>query len=158
MIQKITPFLWFDNQAEEAAKFYVSVFNNSSIKKIIKFLAGSPGEKGTVMTVAFTLEGQEFTSLNGGPDFQFSQAISFVVNCNSQEEVDHYWSKLSEGGEIQACGWLKDKYGVAWQITPVKMIEMINDPDHEKAQRAFSAMLQMKKLDIAQLERAYNNL
>lgn len=158
MIQKITPFLWFDGQAEEAAKFYVSVFNNSSIKKVTHFLAGSPGEEGSVMTVAFKLEGQEFTALNGGPDFQFSQAISFVINCNSQEEVDHYWSKLSEGGEIQACGWLKDKYGLAWQITPVKLIEMINDPDREKAQRAFSAMLQMKKLDIALLESAYYNI
>lgn len=158
MIQKITPFLWFDGQAEEAANFYVSVFKNSSIKKITNFLAGSPGEEGTVMTVEFTLEGHEFTALNGGPEFQFSQAISFVVNCTSQEEVDHYWSKLSEGGEIQACGWLIDKYGLAWQITPVKLIEMINDPDREKAQRAFSAMLNMTKLDIAQLESAYNNV
>ena len=108
------------------------------------------------MTVAFTLEGLEFTALNGGPDFQFSQAISFVVNCNSQEEVDHYWEKLSQGGEIQQCGWLKDKYGLAWQITPVRMIEMLNDPDPEKSQRAFSAMLQMTKLDIAQLEKAYS--
>ncbi len=158
MTQKITPFLWFDNQAEEAANFYVSVFKNSSIKKVTNFLAGSPGEEGTVMTVAFTLEGQEFTALNGGPDFEFSQAISFVINCDSQEEVDFYWSKLSEGGEIQACGWLKDKYGLAWQITPVKLIEMINDPDPDKSQRVFSAMLQMKKLDIFALEKAYNNM
>ena len=158
MIQKITPFFWFDGQAEEAANYYVSIFKNSSVTKVTNYLGGSPGDEGTVMTVAFTLEGQEFTALNGGPDFQFSQAISFVINCNSQEEVDYYWTKLSEGGEIQACGWLKDKYGVAWQITPVKLIEMINDPDRQKAQRAFSAMLQMEKLDIAQLERAYNNI
>jgi len=157
MIQKITPFLWFDNQAEEAANFYVSLFRNSSVKKVINFKAGSPGQEGTVMTVSFNIEGQEFTALNGGPAFQFSQAISFVINCTFQEEVDHYWSKLSEGGEIQECGWLKDKYGVAWQIVPTKMIDMINDPDPEKSQRVFSAMLQMKKLDIAELERAYNN-
>jgi predicted 3-demethylubiquinone-9 3-methyltransferase (glyoxalase superfamily) len=156
MIQKITPFLWFDTQAEEAANFYVSVFKNSEIKKVTRFLEGSPGKEGTVMTVAFTLEGVEFTAINGGPDFQFSQAISFVVNCNTQDEIDYYWSKLSEGGEIQACGWLKDKYGLAWQITPVKLIEMINDSDPSKAQKAFSAMLQMTKLDISELERAYN--
>ena len=109
------------------------------------------------MTVSFTIEGEEFTALNGGPEYKFSQAISFVVNCTSQEEVDYYWDKLSQGGEIQACGWLLDKYGVAWQITPIKMIEMMNDPDTEKGQRVFSAMLQMKKLDIKELEKAYES-
>lgn len=156
-MQKITPFLWFDNQAEEAASYYVSVFRNSAIKKIARYKSGSPGQEGTVMTVSFTIEGEEFTALNGGPEYKFSQAISFVVNCTSQEEVDYYWDKLSQGGEIQACGWLLDKYGVAWQITPIKMIEMMNDPDTEKGQRVFSAMLQMKKLDIKELEKAYES-
>jgi predicted 3-demethylubiquinone-9 3-methyltransferase (glyoxalase superfamily) len=157
-MQKITPFLWFNGQAEEAANFYVSVFKNSAITKVVKYKTGSPSPmpEGSLMTISFTIEGVEFTALNGGPEFQFSQATSFVVNCNSQEEVDYYWDKLSEGGETQACGWLKDKYGLAWQITPVKMIEMIADPDPEKGQRVFSAMLQMTKLDLPTLEKAYN--
>jgi predicted 3-demethylubiquinone-9 3-methyltransferase (glyoxalase superfamily) len=157
-MQNITPFLWFNGQAEEAANYYVSIFKNSAIKKVLKYKSGSPSPmpEGSVLTVSFTLDGVEFTALNGGPEFQFSQATSFVINCNSQEEVDYYWDKLSQGGEIQDCGWLKDKYGVSWQVTPVKLLEMIGDPDPDKSQRVFSAMLQMQKLDLTTLERAYN--
>jgi predicted 3-demethylubiquinone-9 3-methyltransferase (glyoxalase superfamily) len=157
-MQNITPFLWFNGQSEEAANYYVSIFKNSAIKKVLKYKSGSPSPmpEGSVLTVSFTLDGVEFTALNGGPEFQFSQATSFVINCNSQEEVDYYWDKLSQGGEIQDCGWLKDKYGVSWQVTPVKLLEMIGDPDPDKSQRVFSAMLQMQKLDPTTLERAYN--
>jgi len=160
VIQKITPFLWFDNQAEEAVRFYTSIFKNSKIESVIRYTeeaaeaSGRP--KDTVMTVAFQLEGQEFVALNGGPHFKFNEAISFVVNCGSQGEVDYYWEKLSEAGDAKAqqCGWLKDKYGVSWQIVPTVMIELLTDPDPTKSRRAMRAMLQMKKIDIETLKRA----
>jgi predicted 3-demethylubiquinone-9 3-methyltransferase (glyoxalase superfamily) len=155
-MQKITPFLWFNNQAEEAMNFYVSVFNNSKIVSITRFGETGPGAKGTVMTAKFLIEGQEFVALNGGPVFTFSPAISFVVNCGTQEEVDKLWEKLSEGGEKQQCGWLKDKFGVSWQIVPVVLIEMLNDADPVKSQRVMKAMLQMGKIDIKKLKQAYN--
>jgi predicted 3-demethylubiquinone-9 3-methyltransferase (glyoxalase superfamily) len=160
-IQKITPCLWFDEQAEEAAKFYTTIFNHSKIVSMTRY--GEAGHEvhgrpaGTVMTVAFELDGHAFTALNGGPVFKFNEAISFQVSCETQEEVDYYWEKLSEGGDEQAqqCGWLKDKYGVSWQVIPTALLEMLNDPDSEKAQRAMEAMLQMQKIDIAKLKRAY---
>ncbi len=159
-IQKITPCLWFDDHAEEAAKFYTAIFKNSQIVRITRY--GEAGHEvhgraaGTVMTVAFELDGHAFTALNGGPVFTFNEAISFQVSCETQEEVDYYWEKLSEGGDAKAqCGWLKDKYGVSWQVVPIALLEMLSDPDAEKAQRAMEAMLQMKKIDIAQLRRAY---
>jgi len=154
-MQKITPFLWFNNQAEEATKFYISVFRNSKMVSITRYGDVGPGPKGTVMTTKFQIGGQEFAALNGGPQFTFSQAISFVVNCRTQEEVDEFWEKLSDGGEKQQCGWLKDKYGVSWQIVPVVMIEMLNDPDPEKSQRVMKAMLLMDKIDIKILKQAY---
>jgi predicted 3-demethylubiquinone-9 3-methyltransferase (glyoxalase superfamily) len=153
-MQKISPFLWFDTQAEEAARFYVSIFKNSSIDKIARYGDAGPGPKGSVMIVSFTLEGQKFTALNGGPNFTFTEAISFVVDCKSQAEVDTLWDKLSAGGQTQACGWLKDKYGLSWQITPTVLIELLNDPDPAKAKRVMEAMLQMVKIDIAELQRA----
>lgn len=152
---KITPFFWFDNQAEEAARFYTSVFKNSKIVDVTRYGPGMPLPEGSVMTVDFELDGQQFTALNGGPEFQFTEAISFVVHCKSQEEVDHYWEKLTEGGEEQMCGWLKDRYGVVWQIVPDALTEMLNDPDAEKAQRVTEAMLQMQKIEIPVLRRAY---
>ncbi len=159
--QKITPGLWFDDQAEEAAEFYAAIFGNSRIVSITRY--GEAGREvhgkaaGTVMTVAFELDGQAFTALNGGPLFKFNEAISFQVNCETQEEVDYYWEKLSEGGDktAQQCGWLKDKYGVSWQVVPTVLPEMISDPDAAKAGRAMEAMLQMKKIDIDELKRAY---
>jgi predicted 3-demethylubiquinone-9 3-methyltransferase (glyoxalase superfamily) len=154
-MQKITPFLWFDNQAEEAAEFYTSIFGNSKIVQVSRYGDAGPGPKGSVMVVAFELEGQEFTALNGGPLFKFNEAISFVVDCKSQEEVDHLWAKLSDGGEEGMCGWLKDKYGVSWQIVPTALVEMLNDPDPEKAKRVTQAMLKMKKIDIQALKQAY---
>jgi predicted 3-demethylubiquinone-9 3-methyltransferase (glyoxalase superfamily) len=154
--QKITPFLWFDTQAEEAARFYTSIFKDSKLREITRYPEGSPGPVGTVMTISFELEGQEFTALNGGPEFKFSLATSFVVHCDSQEEVDYYWEKLSEGGEKSWCGWLKDKFGLSWQITPDALTEMYVKGDPEKAQRAMKAMMQMQKLDIAVLKRAYD--
>ena len=158
-MQKITPFLWFDDKAEEAVNFYVSIFKNSKITGITRYgeagseVAGRP--KGTIMTIAFQLEGQEFVALNGGPVFTFSPAISFVVNCETQEEVDKLWEKLSEGGEIEQCGWLRDKYGVSWQIVPTILGEMLQDKNAEKSERVMKAMLQMKKIDIKGLEQAY---
>lgn len=152
---KITPFFWFDNQAEEAARFYTSVFKNSKIVDVTRYGPGMPLPEGSVMTVDFELDGQQFTALNGGPEFQFTEAISFVVHCKSQEEVDHYWETLTEGGEEQMCGWLKDRYGVVWQIVPDALTEMLNDPDPEKAQRVTEAMLQMQKIEIPVLRRAY---
>jgi predicted 3-demethylubiquinone-9 3-methyltransferase (glyoxalase superfamily) len=158
---KITPNLWFDKQAEEAAKFYVSVFKHSSILRTTYYTkAGQEIHKmpeGTVMTVEFEIEGQQFTGLNGGPIFNFNEAISFIVNCEDQKEVDYYWDKLTEGGDpkAQVCGWLKDKYGVSWQIVPTILAEMMHDDNTEKAQRAMNAMLQMKKLDIQQLQDAF---
>jgi predicted 3-demethylubiquinone-9 3-methyltransferase (glyoxalase superfamily) len=159
-IQKITPCLWFDNEAEDAARFYVSIFHNSAIGNVTRYgkeefaVHGRP--EGSVMTVSFSLEDQEFTALNGGPHFKFSEAISFVVRCETQNEVDHYWDKLSEGADegTQQCGWLKDKYGVSWQIVPTALFELIGDADARKSQRVMQAMLQMKKLDVATLRRA----
>ncbi len=156
-MQKITPFLWFDHQAEEAAKFYVSLFKNSKILSVTRYGEAGPGPQGTVMTVTFLLDGQEFTALNGGPVFKFTEAISFVANCNTQEEVDELWDKLSMGGEGGQCGWLRDRYGLSWQVVPITLEEMLTDPDPEKAQRVMRAMLQMKKIDIKGLKRAYEN-
>ena len=161
IIQKITPCLWFDNQAEEAAKFYVALFNNSAIGAITRYgregfeVHGRP--EGSVLTVSFRIEGQEFTALNGGPHFKFSEAISFVVRCETQAEVDRYWDKLGEGGDERArqCGWLKDKYGVSWQIVPAALFEMMSARDGIKSERVMRAMLQMKKLDLTALRRAY---
>src|SRR6185312_4851612 len=154
-LQKISPFLWFDQQAEEAANFYISIFKNSRIKTITRYTEAGPGPIGSVMTVAFELEGQEFVGLNGGPAFKFTEAISFVVNCENQQEVDEYWQKLSAGGQEVECGWLKDKYGLAWQIVPIVLMEMLEDKDTKRVGRVMKAMLQMKKLDVAGLERAY---
>jgi len=157
-MQKITPFLWFDNQAEEAVNFYISIFRNSKIVNVARYgedaakVSGRP--QGSVMTVAFELDGQPFVALNGGPVFTFSPAISFVVDCQTQQEVDHLWGKLSAGGEQQQCGWLKDKYGVTWQIVPSVLGKLMSDPDPAKAQRVMQAMLQMHKLDIAALQQA----
>jgi len=155
-MQKITPFLWFDNQAEEAMNFYVSVFKNSKNVSITRFGEAGPGANGTVMTARFQIEGQEFVALNGGPVFTFTPAISFVVNCETQEEVDRLWEKLSEGGEKQQCGWLKDKFGVSWQIVPIVLVDLLNDPDPVKSQRVMKAMLPMGKIDIKTLKQAYN--
>ncbi len=154
-MQKITPCLWFDGNAEEAANFYASVFKNAKIKKTLRCGDSGPGPKGSVLTVSFELEGLEFTALNGGPKYKFTEAISLHVDCKSQEEVDYYWDKLSEGGEIIQCGWLKDKFGLSWQIVPTALIEMLNDSDPAKASRVMQAMMQMKKLDIAELQKAY---
>jgi len=154
-MQKITPFLWFDNQAEEAVKLYTSIFKNSKIGKVARYGDAGPGPKGSVMTIAFELEGQEFTALNGGPVFKFNESISFVVDCKSQQEVDDLWAKLSDGGEEGMCGWLKDKFGVSWQIVPTVLPELLNDPDPVKAKRVMEAMLKMKKIDIQALRRAH---
>ena len=154
-MQKITPFLWFDGQAEEAAKFYTSIFRNSKIESVARFPEGSPGPAGMVMTVAFRLDGQEFVALNGGPNFKFNEAISFVVNCETQEEVDEFWGKLSAGGKEVQCGWLQDKYGLSWQIVPTVLGEMMKDKDEQKLARVTAAFLQMKKFDIAALRRAF---
>lgn len=154
-MQKITTFLWYDNQAEEAANFYVSIFKNSKIVSFTRHSEAGPGVKGTVMTVAFQLEGQQFYALNAGPHFKFNEAISLLVNCETQAEVDELWEKLSAGGKKDQCGWLKDKYGLSWQITPVVLLEMLQDKDAKKAARVMQAMLQMGKIDIAELKRAY---
>jgi predicted 3-demethylubiquinone-9 3-methyltransferase (glyoxalase superfamily) len=154
-MQKITPFLWFDDKAEEAMKFYTSIFKNSKIGRITRYGQGGPGPKGTVMSCTFQLEGQEFMALNGGPQFTFSPAISFFVNCETQEEVDELWEKLSEGGEKERCGWLKDKYGLSWQIIPTTLGKLLSDPDPQKSNRVMTAMLQMDKIDIARLQQAY---
>ena len=155
--QKITPFLWFDNQAEEAAKFYTSVFKNSRMLRISRYGEGSPGPVGSVMTAEFTLDGQEFVALNGGPHFKFTEAVSFVVNCETQEEVDYFWQKLTaDGGQESMCGWLKDKFGLSWQIVPRILNEMLLDKDPAKAKRAMQAMLQMKKIDISKLKKAFD--
>jgi predicted 3-demethylubiquinone-9 3-methyltransferase (glyoxalase superfamily) len=153
--QKITPNLWFDTEAEEAANFYTSIFNDSRIVKVMRYGEAGPRPAGMVLTVTFQLEGQEFTALNGGPEFKFNEAISLLVNCESQEEVDELWEKLSEGGEEGPCGWLKDKFGVSWQIIPTVLDEMLQDEDAGKANRVMEAMLQMGKIDIAGLEKAY---
>ena len=146
-LQKISPFLWFDHQAEEAARFYTSIFKNSKIEKIIRYGEAGPGPAGSVMTVAFELDGQKFTGLNGGPHFTFTEAISFVVNCETQAEVDEYWEKLLEGGKEVQCGWLKDKFGLSWQIVPMRLIELLEDKDVAKSQRVMKAMMQMKKIE-----------
>jgi predicted 3-demethylubiquinone-9 3-methyltransferase (glyoxalase superfamily) len=153
-LTKITPCLWFDTQGEDAAKLYTSVFQNSRIVGVTHYGSSGPRPEGMVMTVDFELDGQPFVALNGGPEFTFDEAISFQVNCESQQEVDEFWTKLSDGGEQGPCGWVKDRFGVSWQIVPTRMQELITDPDPERAQRAMKAMLGMSKLDIAELERA----
>jgi predicted 3-demethylubiquinone-9 3-methyltransferase (glyoxalase superfamily) len=155
-LQKITPFLWFDNQAKEAMNFYVSIFKNSKRERISRYGEAGPGPKGTVMVASFQLEGQKFIALNGGPHFKFTEAVSFLVNCETQDEVDGFWEKLSEGGSQGQCGWLKDKFGLSWQIVPTILGELMSDPDPEKSKRVMTAMLQMKKLDINALKRAYD--
>lgn len=155
-MQKITPFLWFNGQAEEAANLYTSLFKNSKIGNIARYGDAGPGPKGSVMSVTFQIEGQEFIALNGGPQFTFSPAVSFLVSCETQEEVDRLWEKLSEGGRKDRCGWLQDKFGLSWQIVPAVLGKMLHDNDPEKSKRVIQAMLQMDKLDIAALERAYN--
>jgi predicted 3-demethylubiquinone-9 3-methyltransferase (glyoxalase superfamily) len=154
-MQKITPFLWFDANAEEAVNFYTSIFPNSSIHQVDRYGKDSPGTEGSVMVIAFTLDGQEFNALNGGPVYQLSPAISFVVSCEDQAEVDHYWEHLIEGGQADQCGWLTDKFGVTWQIVPQELGELLSDPDPQKAYRAMQAMLKMVKLDIAELRKAF---
>lgn len=159
-VQKLTPCLWFDDQAEAAAKFYCSIFDHSKITAVTHY--GKAGfehhgrPEGSVLTVSFELDGQGFTGLNGGPVFKFNEAVSFQVNCQTQEEVDHYWGALSAVPQAEQCGWVKDKFGLSWQIVPVAMMEMLKDPDTVKSQRAMQAMMQMKKLDIAELQRAFN--
>jgi predicted 3-demethylubiquinone-9 3-methyltransferase (glyoxalase superfamily) len=154
--QKITPCLWFNGNAEEAVHFYVSVFKNSKIEAVSHYGKNMPMPEGTVLTVVFLLEGQEFLALNGGPEFTFSEAISFVVNCETQQEIDVFWSKLSDGGQIQQCGWLKDKFGVSWQIVPIQLGKMLQNKDPEKSQRVLQEIMQMIKIDIEKLETAYN--
>jgi predicted 3-demethylubiquinone-9 3-methyltransferase (glyoxalase superfamily) len=146
---RITPNLWFDTQSEEAAEFYVSVFPNSKITNVLYYGEAGPRPAGTVLTVDFVLDGQEYTAINGGPQFTFDEAISLLINCADQDEVDYYWAKLSEGGEEGPCGWLKDKYGLSWQVVPGGMVALLSDPDTARAQRAMSAMLGMKKIDLA---------
>jgi len=154
-VSKITPFLWFDTQAEEAAEFYTSVFGNSRVLSVNRYGDAGPGPSGSVMIVRFELDGREFVALNGGPQhFNFNESVSFVVNCSSQDEVDYFWEKLTEGGEEGPCGWLKDKYGLSWQVVPDRLPELVSDPDPERSQRAMRAMFQMKKIDVAALERA----
>ncbi|MGB8983813.1 MAG: VOC family protein [Anaerolineales bacterium] len=154
-MQKITPFLWFDDQAEEAMNFYTSIFRNSKILSVTRYGEAGPGPAGSVMTASFEIEGQEFTALNGGPQFKFTEAISFVVNCKTQKEVDEMWEKLSAGGEEGPCGWLKDKFGLSWQVVPVALGEMLSDPNPSKAQRVMEAMLKMKKIELPVLQQAY---
>jgi predicted 3-demethylubiquinone-9 3-methyltransferase (glyoxalase superfamily) len=157
-MQKITPFLWFDNNAEEAMNFYISIFKNSKVVSVSRYGEEGPGPKGTVMTAIFQLNGQEFYALNGGPEFTFTEAISFFVNCETQQEVDDLWEKLSEGGEKSRCGWLKDKYGLSWQIVPTILGKLLQDKDAEKSRRVMNAMLQMDKLDIEKLKQAYEQV
>ncbi|MFZ0478394.1 MAG: VOC family protein [Terriglobales bacterium] len=154
-MQKIAPFLWYDTQAEEAANFYVSIFKNSKVGAIARYGENAPGPKGTAMSVKFTLEGQEFMALNGGPLFTFSPAISFFVNCETQQEVDELWERLSAGGKKERCGWLKDKFGLSWQIIPTALGKLLSDPDPAKSSRVMQAMLQMNKIEIAGLEKAH---
>jgi predicted 3-demethylubiquinone-9 3-methyltransferase (glyoxalase superfamily) len=157
-MQKITPFLWFDKEAEEAAKFYTSIFKNSKLGGVSRYGEGGPMPKGTAMTVGFTLEGTQFTAMNAGPYFKFNESISFVIDCKSQEEVDYFWEKLtSDGGQESQCGWCKDKFGMSWQVTPTRLIELVQDKNPAKAQAAFAAMMTMKKIDIKKLEEAAAN-
>ena len=152
---KITPFLWFDHQAEEAANFYVSIFRNSKVTDVTRYGDMGPGPKGTVLRVEFELDGQPFIALNGGPHFKFNEAVSFSVDCKSQQEVDDYWEKLTRGGQEGPCGWLKDRYGLSWQINPTVLGELLADPDPQKASRVMAAMMKMKKIEISVLEQAY---
>lgn len=154
-MQKITPFLWFNGQAEEAMQFYTSIFPRTRVGDVMRYGDAGPGPKGSVMSCTFELEGQEFIALNGGPMFQFSPAISFFVKCATQAEVDTLWEKLGDGGRVQQCGWLQDRFGVSWQIVPTVMLKMMSDPDRVKAKRASDAMMKMVKLDIAKLTTAY---
>jgi predicted 3-demethylubiquinone-9 3-methyltransferase (glyoxalase superfamily) len=155
-MQKITPFLWFDGKAEEAMNFYTSIFKNSKIVSVTRYGEAGPGPKGTVMTATFQLDGQNFMALNGGPQFKFTEAISFFVNCETQQEVDELWEKLSEGGGKGRCGWLKDKYGLSWQIVPTDLGKLLHAKDAEKSKRVMKAMLQMSKIDIQKLKQAYD--
>ncbi len=154
MPERITPNLWFDTEAEDAAKFYCEVFDNSRIVNVTHYTEAGPREAGMVMTVDFELEGQRFTGINGGPEFKFDEAVSFLINCKDQDEVDYYWEKLTDGGAESMCGWLKDRFGLSWQVVPEGMEELFADPDPERAKRAMAAMLQMKKLDLAALKAA----
>ena len=154
-MQKIMPFLWFDNNAEEAVNFYLSVFQNGKITNIARYGDAGPGPKGSVMTISFELFGQQFIALNGGPVFKFNEAISLFVNCETQQEVDEYWEKLTAGGTPSQCGWLKDKFGLSWQIVPSALMKLLGDPDRVKSQRVMQAMLKMSKIDVPELERAY---
>ena len=156
-MSKITPFLWFDGKAEEAMNFYVSIFKNSKVVSVTRYGEAGPGPKGTVMSATFQLDGQQFFALNGGPLFTFSPAISFFVNCETQQEVDELWEKLSAGGEKQRCGWLKDKYGLSWQVIPSVLGEMLQDKDADKSRKVMEAMMQMEKIDIETLQRAYRS-
>jgi len=153
---KTTPCLWFDTQGEDAAKFYTSVFPNSRVTDVTRYGEAGPRPAGMALTVEFELDGQAYTALNGGPEFTFSEAISFQIDCKDQDEVDYYWTKLSEGGEEGPCGWLKDKFGLSWQVVPRALPELLGDPDQEKAQRVMAAMMGMKKIDVAGLQRAYD--
>ena len=155
---RITPFLWFDTEAEEAAEWYCSIFPNSKITAVSHYTDAGPLPAGSVMTVSFVLDGQEFTALNGGPQFKFTEAISMLINCADQAEVDHYWDRLLEGGEESMCGWLKDRYGFSWQVVPAGLDELFADPDPGRAHRAFQAMLQMRKLDIEAMRRAADSV
>ena len=155
-MKRITPFLWFENQAEEAANYYASIFKNSKVGKITRWGDVGPGPKGNVLTIEFTLDGQDFIGLNGGPEFKFTEAVSFSVDCKNQQEIDEYWEKLSAGGEQGPCGWLKDKYGLSWQVNPGILNEMLNDPNPAKANAVMQAMMAMKKIVIADLQRAYD--
>ena len=158
MQQRITTNLWFDGNAEEAAEFYCSVFKNSRVLSKAHYTESAPGETGTVMTVEWELDGQRFVGINGGPQFKFSEAISLQIDCETQEEIDYYWDRLTDGGEESVCGWLKDRFGLSWQVTPTGMDELFANPDQERANRAMAAMLKMKKLDIAALEAAADNV
>ena len=154
-MQKITPFLWFDGRAEEAMQFYTAIFKNAKVGDVTRYGEAGPGPKGSVMTATFELEGQQFVALNGGPSFTFTPAVSFFVSCETQEEVDHYWGRLSEGGETNRCGWLKDKFGLSWQIVPSVLLRFLQDKDAEKSRRVMEAMLKMTKLDIGLLTQAH---
>jgi len=152
-MQEITPCLWFDTDGEDAARFYTSIFPNSEILEIARYGSAGPRPEGTVMVVKFSLDGREFVALNGGPEFKFSEAVSFQVPCDSQEEVDAYWSKLTDGGEEGPCGWLKDRFGVSWQVFPTRLLELLRDSDQGKSQRVMAAMMEMKKIELDELER-----
>ena len=156
MMQRISPCLWFDNQAEEAVNYYLSIFKNSKIKSITRYTEAGPGPKGSVMVISFELDGVEFVALNGGPVFKFNEAVSLAISCQSQAEVDHYWNELTAGGQESQCGWLKDRYGVSWQVVPLQLTELMASSDAPRVKRMTEAMFKMKKLDIATLEKAFN--